>query len=368
MVVNKLVKTKEDDSQPMFKAVVANPPYQKQTGVQTSTDIYQFFQQIASSVSEHTSLVYPASWKKDVSEQDTFLGRFLVDGGVYTVYSYIGLQLFENHIERNFALTIVACKKVLSNKNGKKLLSYYSGPIHTEEEPVLRPVDVWNTRKDTRILFDRTKNYGTYLKGLVKDLSLVSNLKDSAIDYSLEKTNEFNNSIFAKREPGVGSKGEMLYIKAEDQKRTLKDNDYLDAYKIIMQSSPLGRINHWYSRVEKRGTIRSEVLNPDTSFGKTFVLLGSFKKKEDAYNFSSYINTNFCLRLGSLDVKKSGFGRFIPDFNDYSNQNPLFSNDDVLKNSEYSHYIGKTLEERLYTYFGLQKDEINIIEERKSVR
>lgn len=106
--------------------------------------------------------------------------------------------------------------------------------------------------------------------------------------------------------------------------------------------------------------LQSRVFKPGELFGLTWGQIREFDDYNEAQNFSNYINTMIIARLAYLDYSRTTFGSFIPELNDYSDNNPLFQTDDEL--GENHEYFGLTLNERLYKLFKLTKDEIAIVE------
>lgn len=333
-----------------FDYAISNPPYQLPTGQNTSTDIFQVFQKIASNITYRTTMVYPAMWQKDISKSDSFLGRFLLENGLYTSDDYMGGDLFDDAIERDYPITVVVCK------------DGYKGEVFSNGEYLPRELDYWADLKTLSIFAKtsaKTKNIPE-----VRSSTNISNLHDSGVPYRDLPDSIHNVPIFAKALPGKGGRAEWYYIPEKYAiKHATEYNEWKNNYSVVIQSAPIGRLGIWKGRIEKQGKLSARVLDKGTVSGTTYYVIGSFATLEEAENYASYLNTTLVLLLASLYIKKDGFGKTVPCLGNYTDNNPVFAPDSDLPSDH--EYKGLSLDERLYKLFNLSEDEIKIIEQSR---
>lgn len=107
-----------------------------------------------------------------------------------------------------------------------------------------------------------------------------------------------------------------------------------------------------------------QVIDNEHILGETWMVFGDFKTSQEAENYKDYIvsETGKVLLDASKGAKLAGWGSFVPDLEDYTNNNPVFTPDADLP--EGHEYKGFSLDERLYKLFKLTEEEIAVIEER----
>src|SRR5699024_1577780 len=108
-------------------------------------------------------------------------------------------------------------------------------------------------------------------------------------------------------------------------------------------------------QIQRYNNINCEVLSPNELFSTTKYLIGAFDTKEEAQNFCDYMNSQFATELISMDYSKKDFGQFVPNLKNYTSNNPIFTHNTNLKQNH--PYYELSLDERLYLYFDLQKEE-----------
>ncbi len=134
-----------------------------------------------------------------------------------------------------------------------------------------------------------------------------------------------------------------------------KNKELIDFYKVsIGQLNPdRGGVNN--AKDGKMNVItKVKIYEPNEVFTATYLLLGAFKEKKKAENFTSFIKTKFTrflisLTLSSMHITKDNF-QFVP-MQDFS------SNLDI----DWSKPIPE-IDKQLYKKYGLTQEEIDFIE------
>ena len=333
---------------PDFTLAISNPPYQREvgrtrtSGTRTSVDIFPTFQRLACDIAERTSLVYPATWQKNVQEG---LGKFLLDNGLVSSSTYRGETIFDG---------IIIPVSVVATKRG------YTGNIMNNGRVEERHTKLWIDYNHSAILHERTKHLPKIAPG-AKVSPRIANAETSDLTFTKEARSSDDVKVLLKKRPGKVADSQWFHANREAFLSTIPGYN-VDEYKVSLRSRILGRQSLYVEVVFSRGGghgLRSQVFPPGESHGDTWFQLASFPTEEEASNFSAYINTMAVAYLGYLSYTRRSFGEYIPDLGDYTNSNPLFMEDEAL-GTEHEYYR-LSLEERLYGYFRLSPDEMEVL-------
>lgn len=323
----------------MFDYSISNPPYQKETQSQTSSrrvtiDIFPEFQKVSTYLAKHTIMIYPATWQKNPNIK---LGEFLKNNGIVSSQYYNSNSLFPE-IRSGYPLSIV---NVCQN---------YSDNIFINEIERPRSEQVWVDSKKKAILLDKTHDYPKLTNGATH-LSKLSNIKDNGLKFS-DSIESFVEpvSVYIKKNPGVQSDGGYYFTERQDLEKVLLYPETLNEYTVSIQSSPIGRMRIFNELLENRTSLGARVFGLNETHSLTWIQLKAFDNREEAENFAKYVNTYFFHVLTSFDYSRLGFASYVPDLQDYSNNNPHINWE-------------KPLDEQLYKLFDLTDEEIKVIEE-----
>lgn len=344
-----------------FKATVGNPPYQQdihsnEASRRVSIDIFPDLQDMSLEVSEYTSLIYPATWQKDVSKG---LGRFMLDNGLYYSQFFPSQIVFGDAIRKNFPIAINACKDT---------------EVHTPHEIISvnkivkmnRNLNSWIDHKAKQVLVNKTYSYPKIMGG-AHSLMKLSNAFDAPLDFydSPEQLNNSNDiiSIYIKRKSGFQADGATLYTSWEEltpfmlnaEKFEVDNDTLLSKYKATVPTAPLGRMGVFNEMIlDRRVDITAQVFPPNSLFSNTKACVKLFNTQEEAVNFCAYLNSKFASIFLTLDYSRRSFASFVPDLQDYTTSNPVFGENTYDNTS-------MKLTEKLCDYFDLNEEEKEVV-------
>lgn len=325
-----------------FSGVLSNPPYQLATGSgedgkkKFSLQIFPLFQEVANAVAPYTSMVYPANWQKDITKE---LAQHLLSHGLKLSDYYHGDVLFGAAIRKNFPISVVYTDE------------RYDGPVFINGSPRDRKNKVWIGSDLHARLVEAVSGLPT-LCG-VTDLTDWSNIEDTGEEFFGSPAGlESPVSIYIKARPGKQADGGTYYVERSVLARRFPQLD-VSRYKVATQSRIVGRLGLFIDCVVNGiGHIEAKVFGPDEMFGTTWTLMREFETKEEADNFTAYVNSLLVSELFYLDFSKKSFGSFVPDLEDYTNANPLFTDDNELPADH--EYIGLSLNDRIAHSLGVE--------------
>lgn len=326
-----------------FAAVLSNPPYQVNTGKQTSTDIYPYFQNIARTIADTTTMIYPASWQKSIR---TGLGKDLVNNGLKESVLINGSSLFTS-IRKNLQISLVHCVKD------------YTGEITSNN--VVFP-------RDSQLWFNDVEQYELYKKTLTwakigiepKDALRLNNIETSGImenNFTKYHTGEDlpdgDLCVYVKKRQGKQADGGFYRVKRETVEHLILNPDIVDKYSVACPSSIFGRQSVFLEWVDFKGCIDAKVYPPHFAYSSTIGNIKTFDTFEEATNFKEYINTGIITTLIQLDHSKRSFAQYVPDLGDYTTGNPIFMLSEDLPHGH--EYKGLNLNDRLSIVFNKVK-------------
>lgn len=333
-----------------FASIVSNPPYQidvaikeREHGTRNSVDIFPDLQKLSSIVSQKTTLLYPATWYGNITNKNS-LGYFLMHNGLKSIQTFEGKEVFGNFIKEGYLLSVVHCV------------------VGSKEKPVIDGVqqkysNIIIQNKKQEILLNRVENYKTFANPLF-DITTLDNLTKSGLKYSKKPDKHYNVKIYIKLSPGKQADANYYYVNKNDLSSFMVKKEYLNKYVVSIQQAPLGRQSIFNASISNARTWNAKIFKKNEVFSKTYVGIGLFNTLSEAENFQAYLNTEFFVVLSSLHYKRKDFAKFVPDFGDYSNNNPIFTPDTKMPIGH--EYKGLNLEQRLYKFFGLTDEEIQV--------
>lgn len=330
----------------LFDCVISNPPYQLDvqkpgSSRRVTTEIFPRFQEMGSAVGKITSMVYPASWQKNLS---TGLGEFLLNNGVKQVNNFFGEEVFPT-IDKRFPLTVVVAERD------------YCGEIQANNEVLSRNTPVWLDSAKKRVFFEHTRSAEKFFTGA--DYSTLfrnveTSIKDGVV-FKESPSEDFPVSVYIKRAPGMQADAKEFYISTDDALRNMRNltDDHLGKYTCSIRSRVIGRSTIFLGEMDKGNSLFARVFPPNHIHSNTYAVLASFDNREEAENCAKYINTDFFITLASLDYSRIGFARFVP-FVDFTNNNPMFAPDREL--GEEHEYYGLSLDQRVRKFFNIPEE------------
>lgn len=188
-----------------FTAVVSNPPYQidnqgENASRRSSSDIFPYFQETSCAVSNKTSMIYPATWQKDLKSG---LFPILLKNGLRKSLTFRGEELFFgiimpvsiNYVERD-----------------------YSGSININGRNKERTISIWLDSEKEEILFEKVKKFAKLSGGITNPLNIhvIDDLNHLSI--STER-GEDSVSFLVKKKKGKQPDSVVVY---SDRKNFLK--------------------------------------------------------------------------------------------------------------------------------------------------
>ena len=328
----------------IFQHAISNPPYQAETGTpkasgaRTSVDIYPAFQLLASTIAGRTTMVYPASWQKNIQWG---LGKHLLDNGLMESRFYPSQEIFDRSIRENFPISVV-----LSQRG-------YSGEVRANGVSIPRDIPVWIDSPLTKAMLEASKKWsGEHLGGVVDEVAF------SNVEYAREgglvvekNPDEFHAPVelYIKAKPGKQPDGSIWYVERE----SVPPGVEIDTHRVCVRSALIGRLGHFNDAIATCGNIDLRLYPASRVHSTTHATIKGFSTEAEARNFKAYLESECITALVKLDFSKKGFASYVPDLEDYTIDNPLFMEDDHLPPGH--EYRGVPLEKRLRLFYGVEK-------------
>ncbi|MCW1734099.1 Eco57I restriction-modification methylase domain-containing protein [Anaerorudis cellulosivorans] len=334
-------KSNNDDNM-KFNAIVGNPPYQVMDG---GTDrgaipVYQHFVSISKKLlPDYISMIMPARWYAGGRGLDAFREDLLKDKRMVLLVDYETSKSLFPTVDIAGGL----CYFLWSKKHNGLC-------------------SVINTNVQTEVKMDRNLNeFNVFIRSnaAIPILKKVISNSDSFLNEMVFPINPFGfRTYFRGREQKKEGDIKILtsagwrYIRREEIR---KNKDLIDKYKILV-----GRFvpNNGELNVKPgegyRVITSPQILNPNEINTETYIDVAILNTKEEALNYSSYLNTKFArflLRqsISSVNVTKECFS-FIP-LQDFTSASDI----------DWSRPIAD-IDRQLYVKYGLTDEEIAFIE------
>ena len=329
---------------PKFDFVVSNPPYQIETGGKYENSnrksfsrVFDQFQLAAFSLSNSSSMIYPASWQSSIRKG---FGKALIDNGLYSVVNYNGSKIFAGAIKENYPISIVNCVKG------------YKGEIKSNDIVIPHDSEVWIDSKMKQILLNKTNHLSKLNDGVsdLTDLKNIENTNDVAFSLNPEGLSE-PVKFYIKKTSGTAADGAFYYAEKKELAKHYKNEAELDKYNVSIQAMFFKQIRN-FKEVDN-GVLENfgvRILAPNEGFSTTWANVKSFESKKEAANFTKYFNSKMITKLATLEFSRSNFASFVPDLEDYTDNNPNIN-------------WNEPLDPQLYKLFNLTEEEIKVIEE-----
>lgn len=362
---NKMKKSKI-----FFNAVVGNPPYQETTAIKESLNgqkpsrsIFHYFQLIADSISNYTSLIYPG-------------GRWIHRSGKSAGLKEFGLaQINDDHLQKVifypdwtelFEKTQIADGITIVMKDTNKNVFgfdyiYKRGDvkksIRIEDKPNedLIPLDPTNNIIISFIKRGAQNKQFSYLTDSILPRSLFG-IESSFVEENPDKVREyvagdyFDTSkeikLFTNDKAGKAGRAKWYVT---DRVNIPSGHEYINRWKVIVSSANAGG--------QKRNN-QIEVVDNYSAFGRSRVALKDFGTQEEAQNFFKYATCNF-IRFAFLltDESLTSLAKWVPDISNYHNDNGIID-------------FSKDIDKQLFELFEIpheHQDYINFVISQKDL-
>lgn len=322
----------EGDERMNFDIIVGNPPYQENTSKNSNqgTAIYDKFVNMSINLNpELISMIIPSRWMttKSIKSLSQFRTDFTIDNKIKKMTDYIrATDCFDD-----VNLSGGVCYFLYDNGYTGEcdFTNVYNGVKSTTKRN-LNKYDII----PHFIQYEKILNKIDYSNNISSIVSSISPFGISTTDRGLE--HKTNNTYILHT-----SKGERYY-KKEDVKKGL---EYIEKYKVLISQTVPGKAGE----PDKNGqhpvfATTIKVIGPGEICSHSYILVGSFEKKEYANNLLSYLKTKFCrflvyLSISSIHLTQATFS-YVP-MQDFSK---------------------KWTDTELYKKYELTNDEISFIE------
>ena len=324
-----------------FDAIVGNPPYQETVKMATTgnnantVDIYPYFRNIALTVCNIVSLIYPAKeLQRGISNT---LDKSLIKVRIYNGSDKEG----EKNIPGEPAVFGSAVRRIpgdvgifLWDKGHPKEKINYQD-VNIERTDKILPVrkDFFNLAKRLESYAGKSKNYNIRK---CCESNFVENNPDSVLSVIKDRkadTPKGYSKVITNDKAGSGGKARWYYIKTDDL-------DFIQpkVYKVVISSA--------FPNEAFKNPNNLEILNNDEMFGRTKKCIYYSKNIEDVKNYIKYMSTNFVKTIAQMTPYS--FMYYLPDFN-------------MIKNDIDWNGTIPEMDIQLYEKFGLSDEEIIFI-------
>lgn len=344
-----------------FDAVVGNPPYQEESKVKNlingqnpRTNIFQYFEILSNKLCKNrTCLIFPGiRWLHQSGKGLKQFGYDLINNkNVDTIVFYPNAQEIFDSSGIPDGITIVLTDKnkncsgfkyVYSQANNRKIL-YCNNPgkelmiINPDDYQIANKINDFVKQNNlkflhdsilSRALFDIDSDFVQKNNGQIKILN-----KDDKIDYT-HKVKLFTNDK-------AGSAGRTKWY-VVDKTIIKKNKEYINQWQVVVSSAHAGG--------QEGRDNQLAIIDNHSTFGRARIALKSFNAEDEAKNFFKYVQSNVVKYAFLLsDEALSSLAKYVPDLNDYSNDNKFID-------------FSKDVNSQLYKLIGLNNSEIDFIE------
>ena len=327
-----------------FGFVVSNPPYQDSEN--NDVPIYHRFFNLSSEVSNKVSMIFLDGWlttkskrsrlnslrsNQTIKTADRIKGAFETFGGADNTTIVVGELGYKN----KGVILIDGVKTDIFEEKKTPIEEIYS-----KIEKVYPKISVKGA--------SGSGHYGVKTKFIEENMN---KSVFSAKEYSKDEIKIFTPiqdpvKIFIKNKHGRGGSSDWYWIDRSEIKKN--PHELLTA-----------RVYGYLANYGSNGYL-SGILNKDEAVGRSRQVF-FFSNSED---YESQIEEcKNVLSLYETSLIRSLFNEsinYLPDLEDYTNNNPLFQSDEELGTDH--EYYGLDLDHRLYKLFGLSEEEIAVIE------
>lgn len=346
----------------VFNAVVGNPPYQEETVQQVSDvngqaprkSIFQYFQMVADNVSSGSiSLIYPgARW---IHRSGKGMAQFGYDQINDVCLERLDFYQDAKEIFKDAAIAdgIAIVLKNKKKKDNGFLYVYHKGETEIKEQMKNPGQDLMALNPRDSIIVNKVAEFVENNKiKYIHDRVLPRNLfgiESNFVENNPDLVKEYDDQYVLNKESEIklftndkaGKAGRAKWFVAN--KNVIENNsEFIKEWQVVVSSANAGG--------QKRDN-QIEIIDNCSAFGRSRVALGSFKTKKEAENFYKYANT-YLIKFMFLmtDESLTSLGMRVPDLIDFSDNNKMINFD-------------ADINEQLYESIGLDKDEIEYIEE-----
>lgn len=321
-----------------FNAIVGNPPYQVMDGGAgvSAIPVYQYFVEIAKKITPNSiSMIIPAKWYNGGRGLDGFRENMLNDKRICKLFDYIdshlcfptvdiagGVCYFLWDYKHKGKCTFVSCYNNFRKIHQRDLNDIDVLIRHQEEVDIIAKIEsVTDNYLSSRVYSQKPFGLRTYVKPL----------KDGDIQL------RYNG--------GIGHyKKELVEI----------NNSLINKWKVITSCLTAEHAGETDKNGQKRIISTLEILQPNVICTETYMLIDTFRTKQESMNLVSYLKTKTVRALigivtSTQHMSKANF-RFVP-LQDFT------SNSDI----DWSVSIPE-IDAQLYEKYGLSDDEIAFIE------
>lgn len=308
----------------MFDAIVGNPPYQEEL-LNTShsnanvNSIFQNFQEIADTVSQQNSLIYPGErWLLRIGRyMDEFGKEQLNSSFLHKVIHYPDSREVFDDVWVSGGITIVFKNKKLDNSGYWKFQRYENGKsisamIRTPGESKVSIQPLLNTviEKMKELKWQNKLSDTVRTQKFFRISSNTVELNPSEFvlcnsDFS-NKPTEDNRFIRVLTNDKAGKIGKAKWFWTD--RKNVRECSEIDQWKVVISSANLTG--------ENGRTPNAEILPPETAVGRSRIVLNSFETEDEAINFFNYLNTDIIRALMTTTGNYiTGFGSnvYVPD-------------------------------------------------------
>lgn len=344
--------THNDTDTKLFTYTVSNPPYQiinreKINGVGGVSNIFQEFQINSQYYSHNVIMIYPGGrWLRRSGRGLKKFGYNLInDKHLYSVDFIPGdkSKTIFSSVNIGDGLSIVVWKSNYSSDNllfnGNIIKSPGENKIPLIEPEIVRIIN--NNMKTYNSVSERGDSY----KRIIFNTQPASEQLSYLVEDYPKSPQDIVSPIRALLNDVKGVKGRVKEYWIED---TITDNrDILNKYKVCMNSNIQGN--------EKINSFKYHLIDKGVAPNWARITLGVLDTQREAENFLKYINSKISrifMKAGSGSRDRIGhtIASFVPDLEDYSDNNPDID-------------WSKPLDPQLYKLFNLSQEEIKIIED-----
>lgn len=326
----------------LFDYSISNPPYQASNHSEynnNANNIFHYFYDNSIRFSTIVTMIFPGGRWLQRSSKATIAAQFIYRT-VNTIYWYPHDKQENWQITNIFptvtitdGITIVQGSETQINDTLLHNDTTFQRPLNNEILPltkqgslIIKKISVNNNyesithRKNTRNFFNIRSYFAERNPGKVvpygEDYSVLQNPIEGMI---------------ADDNPGVKKRVKHYWIESDSIEWDENKRKIFNSFKVCGNSADLSKRAH---------EVKYRIVSPGMIVGESWTVIGSFDTYESADNYVKYLNTDIVKLLlrESSGGKSKTWGYFVPDLEDYSNDNPYID-------------FNKNIEDQLYSLF-----------------